>query len=142
MAIMMGRMVCTTSRVGAALRDTKLGLARMLGKLPDGPPAYPPLATGAIMAGSPAAGQYFPQPVASNGARLDDALGPDMWLISRSTLVESRFTPFADDLREWLDRHQAEAVLVRPDRYVFGTGASSDLKQQWYAALGTVSVSR
>lgn len=142
MAIMMGRMVCTTSRIGAALRDAKLGLARMLGKLPDGPPAYPPLATGLIMIGSPAAGSYFPQAVASNGARLDDVLGPDMWLISRRGLEASAFAPFAEDLRHWLDRHQAEAVLVRPDRYVFGTGAANDLKQQWSAALGTGLVSR
>lgn len=142
MAIMMGRMVCTTSRVGAALRDAKLGLARMLGKLPDGPPAYPPLATGVIMAGSPAAGSYFPQAVASNGARFDDVLGPDMWLISRSTLEESTFTHFAEDMRHWLDRHQAEAVLVRPDRYVFGTGAPSDLIKQWSDVLGTGSVSQ
>jgi 3-(3-hydroxy-phenyl)propionate hydroxylase len=142
MAIMMGRIVCTTSRVGAAVRDAKFGLARMLGKLPEGPPAYPPLATGAMITGSPAAGRYFPQAIASGGTRLDDVLGPDMWLISRSALGESKIAPFAEDLRDWLDRHEAEAVLVRPDRYVFGTGALCDLKQRWNAALGTTSMSR
>lgn len=140
MAIMMGRMVCTTSRIGAALRDAKFALARALGKLPDGPPAYPPLATGAIMVGSPGAGSYFPQAITSTGARLDEALGPDKWLISRNALDEGALAPFARDLRDWLDRHQAEAVLVRPDRYVFGTGHARELKQIWHATLGTEPV--
>lgn len=142
MAIMMGRVVCTTSRWGAFLRDTKMRIGRALGKLPTEPPAYPPLATGLIMVGSPAAGSYFPQAVASNGARLDDVLGTDMWIISRRSLEENTFAPFAEDLRHWLDRYQTEAVLVRPDRYVFGTGAADDLKQQWSAALETGSVNQ
>jgi len=139
MAIMMGRMVCTTSRMGAWVRDTKLALARALGKLPDGPPAYPPLATGAIMAGSPAAGTYFPQAVADDGARLDDVLGPGMWLISRDALGDSRLAPFGGGLRDWLDRHSAEAVLVRPDRHVFGTGSPNDLICRWAAVSRSAS---
>lgn len=135
MAIMMGRMVCITSRWGAWLRDVKFGLAKALGKLPDGPPDYPPLATGAILASSPDAGSYFPQFVAPGGARLDDVLSRDTWLISRNMLAEPSLAPFATGLRDWLDRHSAEAVLVRPDRYVFGTGASSDLTRHWKAAL-------
>jgi 3-(3-hydroxy-phenyl)propionate hydroxylase len=141
MAIMMGRMVCTTSPLSAWLRDAKFALARMLGKLPDGPPAYPPLATGAILASSPGAGSYFPQLIAPGGARLDNLLGHDRWLISRSKLGEPSLAPFAEALREWLDRHSAEAVLVRPDRYVFGTGASSDLTRHWDAALRTMPTS-
>lgn len=142
MAIMMGRMVCTTSRIGAAWRDARLGLARMLGKLPDAPPAYPPLATGAIMTGAPAAGAYFPQTIASDGARLDDILGPDNWLISRSTLDQGPTAPFAADLHAWLDRRGAEAVLVRPDRHVFGTGKPEELEHRWQTALGKGSASR
>ena len=56
MAIMMGRTVCITSRWRAWLRDCTFKLARLLGKLPDGPPAYPPLGPGVILAGTPAAG--------------------------------------------------------------------------------------
>ena len=135
MAIMMGRMVCTTSRLGAALRDIKLGVARMLGKLPSGPPAYPPIGTGAIMAGSRGAGNYFPQLVAEDGSRLDELLGPGVWLIGRETLQESRMAPFAAGLRAWLDHQSAEAVLVRPDRYVFGTGESGVLSAHWQAQM-------
>jgi 3-(3-hydroxy-phenyl)propionate hydroxylase len=139
MAIMMGRMVCTTSRLGAALRDMKIALARMLGKLPDGPPAYPPLDAGAILAGSKAAGSYFPQVVASDSCRLDDVLGPDTWLICRNDLGDDRLAPFAGRLREWLDSHAADAVLVRPDRYVYGTGVAAVLKSKWQATLGMAS---
>src|SRR3990167_1721793 len=71
MAIMMGLMVCTTSKWSAFLRDLKFKFGRMLGKLPASPPAYPPISEGLIVSGSAAAGSYFPQAIADNGARLD-----------------------------------------------------------------------
>ena len=140
MAIMMGRMVCTSSRWRAMLRDAKFALARRLGKLPDRPPAYPPIDAGAILAGSPAAGSYFPQCIAPDGSRLDDRLGLGAWLIDRGDLESSFVAPFATQLRHWLDRHSAEAVLVRPDRYVFGTGSAIDLKRHWQSDIGSVAV--
>jgi 3-(3-hydroxy-phenyl)propionate hydroxylase len=39
--------------------------------------------------------------------------------------------PFQDSIADWLKRHNAGAVLVRPDRYVFGTGEPHDLRQQF-----------
>jgi len=136
MAIMMGQMVCTTSRLGAAVRDMKLSLARMLGKLPDRPPAYPPIGAGAILIGSRGAGSYFPQVVASDGSRLDDVLGPGVWLITRGDLGKGRLAPFAAPLRKWLDHQSVETVLVRPDRYVFGAGECLTLEAQWQTTLG------
>lgn len=133
MAIMMGRMVCTTSRISAALRDAKFALARVLGKLPSGPTAYPPITEGVIMAGSKGAGSYFPQPVSLCGARLDDVLGQHAWLIDRFELSNGRMALFSDALRHWLDQHEARAVLVRPDRYVFGTGEPETLISAWGA---------
>jgi 3-(3-hydroxy-phenyl)propionate hydroxylase len=135
MAVMMGRMVCTTSRWQAALRDAKFALARMLGKLPDGPPAYPPLATGAILAGTPGAGSYFPQFVGADGARLDDVLGSDAWLVTRADLSTPPLMPFSEGLAGWLEQHGAQAVLVRPDRHVFGTGSAETLVAAWRSAL-------
>lgn len=133
MAVMMGRMVCTTSRVAAALRDAKFALARALGKLPTGPVAYPPIADGVIMAGSKAAGSYFPQSITPDGQRLDDVLGRHAWLIDRGELGNGRIAPFGDALREWFDHYDAPAVLVRPDRYVFGTGEPDALISAWRA---------
>jgi 3-(3-hydroxy-phenyl)propionate hydroxylase len=135
MAIMMGRMVCTTSKWSAFLRDTKFKLARKLGKLPDGPPSYPPISSGAILAGSAAAGSYFPQVVADDGTRLDDALGAGHWLVSTADLGRPALSPFREDLAGWLARHGSDAVLVRPDRYVFGTGPADLLEREWAARL-------
>lgn len=135
MAIMMGRMVCITNRWSAWLRDRKIALARMLGKLPDGPPAYPPVTDGAIMKGSAAAGQYFPQAIAADGRRLDDMLGHGSWLIARDALETAALQPFAETLERWLDAHGAAAVLVRPDRFVFGTGEPAQLQQAWQQAM-------
>jgi 3-(3-hydroxy-phenyl)propionate hydroxylase len=135
MAIMMGKTVCITSKWGAFVRDTKFRLARMLGKLPGGAPAYPPIAAGGILAGSPGAGSYFPQPIACDGTRLDDVLGMGDWLITRSDLETPRLAPFAAQIADWLDKHRAPAVLVRADRYVFGTGEPDELDRQWAALL-------
>ncbi|WP_017665460.1 bifunctional 3-(3-hydroxy-phenyl)propionate/3-hydroxycinnamic acid hydroxylase [Porphyrobacter sp. AAP82] len=131
MAVMMGRMVCTTSRLGAWMRDAKLGLARALGKLPDGPPAYPPLGDGAILRDSPGAGSYFPQFTGTGGERLDEALSDGFWLIYRSDCAAAQLAPFAAPIAAWLGAHEAQAVLVRPDRYVFGTGTAAELDKAW-----------
>jgi 3-(3-hydroxy-phenyl)propionate hydroxylase len=136
MAIMMGRMVCTTSRRAAFWRDVKLRLARRLGKLPDGPAAYPPILAGVILAGTAGAGHYFPQPVAADGRRLDDVLGPGPWLIGRADLDAPALAGFAPALAAWLDGHGGDGVLVRPDRHVFGTGRAADLVAAWEAATG------
>lgn len=135
MAIMMGRMVCTTSKWSALLRDMKFKLGRLLGKLPAGPPAYPPISEGLIDSASAAAGSYFPQAIAPNGARLDAVLGRDYWLLSRGDLAEESVAPFAEQIAAWFDKTGAEAVLVRPDRYVFGTGHPATLKQSWDRAI-------
>lgn len=151
MAIMMGRTVCTTNRLSAFVRDTKFRIARALHLTPDGPPAYPPIACGAILAGTAGAGSYFPQPCAAGhtGAKLDDVLGPGAWLISRSpiqaisgivtvTLDTPEIAPFRIALEAWLDAQAIDAVLVRPDRYVFGTGHADELIQQWSGIVGQV----
>ena len=136
MAIMMGRMVCTTSRWRAAVRDAKFAIARVLGKLPDGPPAYPPISAGAILAGSAGAGSYFPQPVAADNTRLDDALaGTGPWLITREQLQVGDFDPFGEALSARFDVLGAAAVLVRPDRHVFGSGPPEELTERWEQLL-------
>lgn len=134
MAIMMGRMVCTTSKWSAVLRDMKLKLARMLGKLPESPPSYPPISQGAILIGTAAAGSYFPQFVAEDGSLLDDLIGTGPCLISRADLEDCRMQPFRVQLAGWFEKSNAEAVYVRPDHYVFGTGGPVKLRESWSAA--------
>ena len=145
LAIGMGRVVCTLDPEVAAQRD-----ATMLspGHRPPLPAFAPPaLARGCLLEGSAAAGGFFVQPWAL-GTGLDDLLGPGAWLISRTaaqrpsdvnavSLADARLAPFHPALAAWLDAHgQAEAVLVRPDRYVFGTGDPDTLLTAWRAVLG------
>jgi 3-(3-hydroxy-phenyl)propionate hydroxylase len=134
MAIMMGKMVCTTSKWSAFMRDTKLTLARALGQLPDRPPDYPGISDGVVMANSAAAGTYFPQFISSDGSQIDPLLGNQHALLSRNDLDQPHLAPFAPALRQWLDKHEAEAVLLRPDHYVFGTGHRDQLLSAWREA--------
>ena len=136
MAIMMGRLVCTTNPVAAWFRDQSMRLGRALGRAPAGPPSYPDIATGVILRGSAGAGSYFPQAIAADGTRLDDILGGDAWLLCRADLDAPQLQPFATGIGRWLEANSAEAVLVRPDRYVFGSGPPIDLASAWTAATG------
>jgi 3-(3-hydroxy-phenyl)propionate hydroxylase len=135
MAIMMGQTVCITDPEAAAARDAQMLAARAAGHSPDGNIEYPPISSGMILADTPAAGCYFAQPVAADGSRLDDVLGMGHWLIGRADLGRPQLAPFAEQLGSWLDKHQAQAVLVRPDRYVFGTGTDARLQEAWTAKV-------
>lgn len=149
LAVLMGGAVCVTDPELAAQRDRQLLAARADGRSVDtGTPPYPDIGAGCVLAGSPAAGSYFPQPVVE-GRHLDDALGPGPWLIVRDppssgalgevralALDAPELADFRAPLRKWLDAHAAEAVLVRPDRYVFGSGEAVRLMAAYREQLG------
>jgi 3-(3-hydroxy-phenyl)propionate hydroxylase len=119
------------------MRDAQMLAARAAGHSPDGTVEYPPIGDGLILTGSPGAGSYFPQPVADE-ARLDDVLGAGHWLIDRAALdaARTRPVPRGTGRTGWM-RSGAEAVLVRPDRYVFGTGrARMTSPDAWAEAVG------
>jgi hypothetical protein len=78
--------------------------------------------------------------------RLDDLLGNEFWLISRNRLdgmpishvkaLRLGYDLFEDStIEQWLDQPKAEAVIVRPDRYVFGTGSAEALANPLRSAL-------
>jgi 3-(3-hydroxy-phenyl)propionate hydroxylase len=152
LAIGMGRLVCTLDRDAAAARDAGMLAQQASGGAGLAPPRAAPFAAGCILAGSPGAGALFPQPSSGRGPRrlrLDDALGDTGWLISRTPVSDApegikcadmasdELAPFRAKLETWLDKHCAEAVLVRPDRYVFGAGAPDPLLAAWSSALGS-----
>ncbi|HWF01387.1 MAG TPA: bifunctional 3-(3-hydroxy-phenyl)propionate/3-hydroxycinnamic acid hydroxylase [Caulobacteraceae bacterium] len=151
LSIAMGRVVCTQDPAQAQARDEAMLAARAAGR-PSLPPAAPPPLSGpAIRSGAPAAGEIFPQATAAGGAhiqRLDDVLGPGAWLISRTgadtkrqagvtevVTKDPRLALFRTTLERWLDARDAQAVLVRPDRYVFGTGRPDELIGAWTTAM-------
>jgi 3-(3-hydroxy-phenyl)propionate hydroxylase len=145
LAMMMGRTVCIADPIAAKARDEQMLAARAAGSSPDGAVSNPPLGNGYLMAGSAEAGTYFPQFVTNQIKRLDDVLGSGAWLITRSppkankvahglqafALDDPRLDSFKPQLQAWLAKHGAQAVLVRPDRYVFGIGTSDALEQAW-----------
>ncbi len=146
LAMMMGRTVCIADPEAAMARDAQMLAARAAGAPP--PSALsPPIGEGCVLKGSAQAGAYFPQPTTSDNdvSRLDDALGPTAWLISSTPDVTAPATPslqcvstfdpalirFRDTLEQWLRRHNSSAVLVRPDRYIFGVGDADTLARAW-----------
>jgi 3-(3-hydroxy-phenyl)propionate hydroxylase len=91
---------------------------------------------------SPRAGELLPQTTAaraSNGKRgkLDDILGDGFWLLTQqAAATPANVKPFVlghdviDEtgrLDQWLAGTGASAALIRPDRYVFGTGSPENL---------------
>ncbi len=154
LAIEMGRVVCLLDPALAQARNERMLAARRSGANPIPPAAPPPLTGACILEGTPGAGTLFPQPVhARDGEtrRLDDVLGPGAWLIGASpsaraadivaiALDDPRLAPFSQRLARGLAAHEVEAVLVRPDRYVFGSGAPDDLVAAWSKALGAAGV--
>lgn len=153
LAMTMGRTVCLTDPRAAQERDAQMLGARAAGVRPEPPRSAPPFQTGCVLTGAAGAGAYFPQPVVvgAGGARLDDLLGPGAWLICRhaqstnsagelrcASLDDAPLEPFREQLGAWLGEHNADAVLVRPDRYVFGAGNPSTLVAQWKSALNNI----
>jgi 3-(3-hydroxy-phenyl)propionate hydroxylase len=144
LAINMGRVVCALDPEIAKMRDAQMLASRAAG-VPAVPPAAPPPITGpAVLEGTPGAGELFAQPVVSqsDGAalRLDDVLGPEPWLITTERLSEPCLAPFRDTLTAWLGARGVTAVLVRPDRHVFGSGEPGHLAEAWATALKAVPV--
>ena len=151
LAIGMGRVVCTLDRDAAAARDAGMIASREAGASPLPPLQPSPFTTGCVLAGTPGAGLLFPQPIhreGSNRLRMDDVLKEGAWLITRNTFEEFAqddlqivninsevVKPFRAFLERWLADRGVEAVLVRPDRYVFGTGEPAALTSAWTTAL-------
>lgn len=160
LAMMMGRTVCIADPEAAKARDAQMLAARAAGAPPGDLPA-PTLGDGCVLEGSAGAGTYFPQPVAGShrlddvlgsGAWLISRTGSPKqrgggigsWLMGRSRsdvapghgLTERRLddpelSAFKQSIDVWLSAHDAEAVLVLPDRYVFGAGNADTLRDAW-----------
>lgn len=150
-AIRLGRIVCTTDPAVAAARDTRMRADHLAG-VPATPMGYPPLPRGGILPDTAAGGTLFPQPSSTAGgtvSRFDDVLAGRAVLLHRAgpahptedrslvslALNDVAVQPFAPALAEWLDARHADAVLIRPDRYVFGTGSPELLAARWSESL-------
>jgi len=129
LAIAMGKVVCTLNPEEATARDAGMAANhRAAGAAPMPPP---PALTGGSLYRSPRAGELSPQP-----QRFDDGRSDGFWLVTRDADIATPdyVTAYpATGWETWLG--DAEAALIRPDRYVFGTGRAADLLGALKAAI-------
>ncbi len=152
-AIETGKVVCTLDRAIAAARDQQMKAAKAAG-MEQPSIESPPFQIVLGLPQAPEAGKRFFQPsmIQEDGVlRLDDVLGSQAWLISAGALharmIDRRLNilqvstaapmlaAFRPELEAWLAKAGAEAVLVREDRYVFGTGTAGELVRAYQAML-------
>ncbi|WP_408591008.1 bifunctional 3-(3-hydroxy-phenyl)propionate/3-hydroxycinnamic acid hydroxylase [Novosphingobium sp.] len=149
-AIAMGQIVCLLDPAAAEGRNQAM-LARKSSGAQDVSVAYPDLVDG-FLTRTPHAGALFPQPRAADGELLDAVCGNGPVLVTRSdaqvrdrsvraiSLDAPEIAKFAAPLGQWLAAAAADAVLIRPDRHVFGTGCPDELQDAWRAMAGKAAV--
>lgn len=147
-AVAAGRYICELDAERAATRDLAMREQSSRRGNETAADLVPPIHEGIVLAGSPAAGERFVQPPLADGRKLDDLTGGGWRLFVRSSAIEGRASGVkridAADLADggallaWLDARGADAVLVRPDHYVFGTARirAAELLEARAGALG------
>ncbi|MCP3730262.1 bifunctional 3-(3-hydroxy-phenyl)propionate/3-hydroxycinnamic acid hydroxylase [Sphingomonas sp. MG17] len=132
-AVEAGRYICMLDPDAASARDAAMREAAKSARHGTAADLIPAIKDGIVAQGTRGAGERFIQPRVG-GRLLDDVTGGGWRLFSRTPFAAQDVATFdvsaLDDggmLARWLDDHHAEAVLVRPDHYVFGTGTPVDL---------------
>ncbi len=147
-AVATGHYICELDPAKAAERDAAMiaRAAAQAGAHQTATDLIPAIGKGVVMAGSAGAGERFIQPVLGDGRKLDDMTGQGWRLFAQGAAPVAEGI-IADDvstvddhgaLTQWLAARGAEAVLVRPDHYVFGTGTPRALIEARAAALGLI----
>lgn len=134
-AVAAGRYICELDPAKAAERDAGI---RAMAAQKQGETAadlIPAISCGIVATGTASAGERFVQPILADGRKLDDLTGDGWRLFVRDAGVAGESAGvtriMADDLPDsgaitaWLDARGVDAVLVRPDHYVFGTATGS-----------------
>jgi len=118
-AVGAGRYICELDHAKAAERDAEFRARAPQKAGETAADLIPAIVTGVVLAGSPGAGERFVQPVLADGSKLDDLTGGGWRLFDRQSATA---LPDGGAVLAWLDTRGVDAVLVRPDHYVFGTG--------------------
>lgn len=132
-AVEAGRYICLLDQDAAAERDARLREAAKGAAHRTAADLIPPIGGGIVALGTPGAGERFIQPKV--GDRLLDDITGSGWRLFAPAMVDGqdvtmvRLDELADGgaVANWLRERGAEAVLVRPDHYVFGTGRAEEL---------------
>ena len=133
-AVGAGRYICMLDRDAAAERDASMRAAQTEHSGRTAADLIPAIRDGLVAAETPGAGVRFIQPVV-DGQRMDDVVGGGWRLFVRHDAVIGSAPGVRRVIAEtlgdggaitrWLDGHGVDAVLVRPDHYVFGTASAS-----------------
>ena len=156
-SVRMGYVFLSRSRWSASMRDALLRALQRVPRVRRFVREFefkpPPRHTGGLYAHSARAwGTYFPQAAEPRLGRSDEALGPDFAVLTRGAdpraaldpallgrlgarvvRVAREASPEVDlvdasgAFHRWLDRHDADVAVVRPDRFVFGAGRAAEL---------------
>ena len=146
-AVGAGRYICMLDPAAAAARDADMREAAKVTQHGTAADLIPAISTGIVALGTAGAGERFIQPRVG-GRLLDDVTGDGWRLFARQAVdAASDITVVALDTLDdggaiagWLDTRGADALLLRPDHYVFGTGKPADLIALRDALIaGTVS---
>ena len=136
-AVAAGRYICELDPAKAGSRDAAIRAQSSEKQGETAADLIPAISTGIIATGTSGAGERFIQPVLADGRKLDDLTGDGWRLFVRDAGIPggapgvSRI--IAADLPDhgavaaWLDARTTDAMLLRPDHYVFGTGSVADL---------------
>lgn len=132
-AVELGGIIQTTDPIVASERDAKILAGEPLEMVNLSPPLGPGLHRGAAPAGT-----ILSQPRLSDGTLLDDAIGNRFAVIGNRSIRDAmsaderkRFdaldAAWIDDpaLVTWLAEAGAKWIVLRPDRYVFGTATDA-----------------
>jgi 2-polyprenyl-6-methoxyphenol hydroxylase-like FAD-dependent oxidoreductase len=139
-SIELGKVICVPDPSEAAARDEAM-TAAYNGGISD-VPSLPGIASGLIAAGTPLAGELFPQGEV-DGRWYDDVFGvgwqlvtddPEWTDLDRALVVwlESiggaviNVSSAATDLAAWFENHNVRWAMQRPDFYLFGTASDLD----------------
>jgi 3-(3-hydroxy-phenyl)propionate hydroxylase len=135
-AVAAGRYICELDPAKAAARDAEMiaRAAAQVGTHQTATDLVPPIAAGVVHA-SPGAGERMIQPVLGDGRKLDDLTGQG-WRLFGAGAIDPATLDDGGAVARWLADRGAEAVMVRPDHYVFGTGTPAELIAARDAALG------
>lgn len=147
-AVEAGRYICELDPVKAARRDADVRHQSQTRTGETAADLIPPIGAGIVLTGTPGAGERFVQPILNDGRKLDDLTGGGWRLFVRDDGIGggnpriarfvARDLPDGAAVLDWLDDRGVDAVLVRPDHYVFGTSVADAglLLEQRAASLG------
>ena len=151
-AVAAGRYICELEPAKAAARDASLRANSATDTRETAADLIPAIASGVVLTGSPGAGARFIQPRLVNGRLLDDVIGGGWRLFLRGhapgdafagngvTRINAATLDDGGAVLGWLDAHGVDAMLLRPDHYVFGScaGSARELLTARNAMLGLI----